>query len=253
MSVVTSVRAAPGLLASVRSPAEAEIALAAGVDIIDLKEPARGALGAVPHAVARDVLAMVNGVTRVSATIGDLHGDAARVSAAARAMAATGVDIIKVGLFDDGERAEVLAALAPLAAEGMRIVVVLLVDRGLRLEVEDVAAAGLYGAMLDTASKTSGPLTQLLEADRIHAFPEACRRASRPLLCGLAGSLRVEDIAAVSRGGPDYLGFRGALCHDGARVGRLSGQRVAAVRAALREHAVSNDRAWPPLKAAGGV
>lgn len=253
MNAAMNAGAGPGLLASVRSPAEAEIALAAGVDIIDLKEPARGALGAVAHAVARDVVAMVDGATRVSATIGDLHGDAARVGAAARAMAATGVDIVKVGLFDEGERAEVLTALAPLAAAGMRIVVVLLVDRGLRLEVEDVAAAGLYGAMLDTASKASGPLTRLLEADQIRTFPAACRRASRRLLCGLAGGLGLEDIAAVSRGGPDYLGFRGALCHDGARVGRLSGQRVAAVRAALREHAVTNDREWPPLTAAGGA
>lgn len=252
MSIVRNARAAPGLLASVRSPAEAQIALAAGADIIDLKEPLRGALGAVGHAVARDVVQMIDGAARVSATIGDLHGDAARVGAAARAMAATGVDIVKVGLFDDGERAEVLRALAPLAAEGIRIVVVLLVDRGLRLGVEDVAAAGLYGAMLDTASKASGPLTRLLEADRIHAFPEACRRASRALLCGLAGGLGLEDIAAVSRGGPDYLGFRGALCHAGARAGRLSGQRIAAVRAALREHSVSSDADSPPLQAAGG-
>jgi uncharacterized protein (UPF0264 family) len=252
MSAAMTARAAPGLLASVRSPAEAEIAIAAGVDIIDLKEPARGALGAVAHAVARDVVAMVDGAARVSATIGDLHGDAARVAAAARAMAATGVDIVKVGLFDERERADVLTALAPLAADGIRIVVVLLVDRGLHIEVGDVAAAGLYGAMLDTAGKASGRLTQLLTIDQIRDFPESCRRASRRLLCGLAGSLRLEDIAAARRGGPDYLGFRGALCHAGARTGRLSGQRIAAVRAALREHSVSSDGQSPPLQAAGG-
>lgn len=253
MSAAMHPGATPGLLASVRSLAEAEIALAAGADIVDLKEPARGALGAVEHAVVREVVGMVDGAARVSATIGDLRGDAARVSAAARAMAATGVDIVKVGLFGEGERAEVLAALAPLADEGIRIVVVLLVDRGLRLEVEDVAAAGLYGAMLDTASKASGRLTQLLSVDQIRGFPEACRHAPRRLLCGLAGGLGVEDIAAVSRGGPDYLGFRGALCHEGVRAGGLCGQRVAAVRATLREHAVSNDGESPPLKAAGGL
>ncbi|MEZ5444767.1 MAG: (5-formylfuran-3-yl)methyl phosphate synthase [Gammaproteobacteria bacterium] len=254
MIPAVNTRKTPGLLASVRSLPEAEIALAAGVDIIDLKEPAHGALGAVSHAVARDVVHMVDGAVRVSATIGDdLHGDRRRTAEAVRAMAATGVDIVKVGLFDEAERAELLSALAPLAASGIRIVAVLLVDRGLRLEVEDVAAAGLYGAMLDTACKASGSLTQLLSADQIRTFPEACRHAPRRLLCGLAGSLRLEDIAAVSRGGPDYLGFRGALCHDGARVGQLSGQRVAAVCAALREHAVSIDGESPPLQAAGGA
>lgn len=253
MMPAENTRMTPGLLASVRSLPEAEIALAGGVDIIDLKEPAHGALGAVSHAVARDVVHMVDGALRVSATIGDLHGDPRRTVEAVRAMAATGVDIVKVGLFDESGRAEVLSVLAPLAASGIRIVVVLLVDRGLRLEVEDVAAAGLYGAMLDTGDKHAGSLTQLLSRDQIRAFPEACRRAQRRLLCGLAGSLRLEDVAVVSRGGPDYLGFRGALCHEGARAGQLSGQRVAAVCAALREHAVSIDGESPPLTAAGGA
>ena len=36
------------LLASVRSVAEAELALAGGADVIDLKDPSQGALGALP-------------------------------------------------------------------------------------------------------------------------------------------------------------------------------------------------------------
>ena len=35
-----------GLLVSVRSASEARVALAAGVDVIDVKEPNRGSLGA---------------------------------------------------------------------------------------------------------------------------------------------------------------------------------------------------------------
>ncbi|MEX0712176.1 MAG: (5-formylfuran-3-yl)methyl phosphate synthase, partial [Pirellulales bacterium] len=44
------------LLVSVRSLAEARLALAAGVDLIDLKEPARGSLGALDPAVARQIV-----------------------------------------------------------------------------------------------------------------------------------------------------------------------------------------------------
>ena len=40
-------------LASVRDVAEAETALLAGADIIDLKDPAQGALGAVDPATTR--------------------------------------------------------------------------------------------------------------------------------------------------------------------------------------------------------
>ncbi len=39
------------LLVSVRSAAEAEIALSAGADLIDVKEPSRGSLGAADPAV----------------------------------------------------------------------------------------------------------------------------------------------------------------------------------------------------------
>ena len=45
------------LLASVSSTLEAVAAMEAGVDVIDLKNPATGALGAVTDTVARDVVA----------------------------------------------------------------------------------------------------------------------------------------------------------------------------------------------------
>ena len=62
----------PGLLASVRSLAEARLALAGEVDVIDLKEPSAGALGAVPLDVARDVAGLQPRPV-VSATIGDVQ------------------------------------------------------------------------------------------------------------------------------------------------------------------------------------
>jgi uncharacterized protein (UPF0264 family) len=61
----------PKLLVSVRSVAEAEAALAGGVDLIDVKEPSRGPLGAADDAVIRDVLRAVNGRVPVSAAMGE--------------------------------------------------------------------------------------------------------------------------------------------------------------------------------------
>ena len=48
-----------GFLASVTSAAEAEIVLAAGADIIDLKDPHSGALGALPSPVTREAVRAV--------------------------------------------------------------------------------------------------------------------------------------------------------------------------------------------------
>ena len=61
----------PKLLVSVRSAGEARSALAGGADLIDVKEPSRGPLGAADPAVIRDVIAAVDGRVPVSAAFGE--------------------------------------------------------------------------------------------------------------------------------------------------------------------------------------
>jgi dihydroneopterin aldolase len=55
------------------------------------------------------------------------------------------------------------------------------------------------------------------------------------LLCGLAGSLRLEDIPLLLRYRPDYLGFRGALCVQRQRTAALDDKAVARIKKALYE------------------
>ena len=59
------------MLASVTGPEEAETALAGEVEIVDLKDPAAGALGALPVARIAETMAMVVGRRPVSAVVGD--------------------------------------------------------------------------------------------------------------------------------------------------------------------------------------
>ena len=47
------------MLASVAHAAEAEVVLGLGVDVVDLKDPRRGALGAVSPDLAREAIAAV--------------------------------------------------------------------------------------------------------------------------------------------------------------------------------------------------
>jgi len=107
-------------LASVRDPAEAELALGAGADIVDLKDPGEGALGALsPDAIA-DCVSLVAGRAPVSATIGDrpLEGEAVR--AAVLATAALGVDYIKLGLFPGRDPKRALNRLTTAASQTRR-------------------------------------------------------------------------------------------------------------------------------------
>jgi uncharacterized protein (UPF0264 family) len=67
----------PQLLISVRSVDEAQVALQSGTDIIDLKDPDQGALGALPLALITEIVTYVNVKSEserkvISATIGDL-------------------------------------------------------------------------------------------------------------------------------------------------------------------------------------
>jgi len=224
------------LLASVRSPEEASQALAGGADLIDFKEPAAGALGRLPDGVIRASLAALNGARLTSATAGDLPLSPVPIAAAARGVAATGVDFVKIGMFGGGpERDAVVDALAAVAADGVALVAVLFADRGggeLNAElVGRCADAGFRGVMLDTADKAAGPLLRHLGIEALGCFVEAARRHG--LLTGLAGSLRVEDVAVLAPLGADYLGFRTALTRGGDRTGGLDPDRVAAVRARL--------------------
>ena len=61
-----------GLLVSVRNGQEARLALAGGADLIDVKEPIRGALGAADPAVWADVLSAVAGAVPASVALGEV-------------------------------------------------------------------------------------------------------------------------------------------------------------------------------------
>src|SRR6187402_1196662 len=83
-----------GLLISVRSADEAAIALAGGADVIDVKEPSRGALGAATPFVWDEVRQVVAGRRPVSVALGELLDDDIEELASA----AFGCEFAKIGL-----------------------------------------------------------------------------------------------------------------------------------------------------------
>ena len=79
------------LLASVTGSREAELAISHGADIVDLKDPTKGALGALEPSVVSDAVRVIAGRRPVSAVIGDLPMEPDQINDAVRTMAATGV------------------------------------------------------------------------------------------------------------------------------------------------------------------
>lgn len=227
-------------LASVRSEGEARMVAAEGADIIDCKEPAAGALGALGFETVEAIRRAIPAHLPVSATIGDLPCDPVQVAEAAVAMSKTGVDYVKVGIFPGGPARDVVTALKTAELGGSRLVAVLLADLNPDLSLlPDMASAGFAGVMLDTFGKAGGSLPNVLPLARIAEFVATARDLQ--MFTGLAGSLTVEDVAILRPLGPDVLGFRGALCSASQRTAEADVTAVRKVRRALRA----------PLKAGG--
>lgn len=226
----------PLFLASVTSPAEALACLDAGADILDAKNPLSGALGALPLETVRAIVQAVRSIQGprrlISATVGDLPMVPAIVSEAVEAMSETGVDFVKIGFDGSPAAFEVVDALKSCNCGEARLVGVLFADQnpdfGL---VAAMAEAHFAGAMLDTAEKRSGRLVEVLPPESLSEFAQKARQAG--VFCGLAGSLKQQDIAQLNQFGPDILGFRGALCLDSDRKFAIDEGRVASIRAAL--------------------
>jgi uncharacterized protein (UPF0264 family) len=231
-------------LASVHNAAEAEIAAGAGADIVDLKDPGRGALGALDLDAIETCMSAVGGRVPVSATVGDLPLEQKTVSAAVLATAARGVDYVKLGLFPEGDAVCCLNGLAGLAAK-IRLIVVLFADALPEIDAVGLAARiGASGIMFDTLGKSGTALPDLISRARLAEFVAAAR--ARGMTVGLAGSLKSRHVADLLALGPDLLGFRGALCRGGERDQCLDKARLAAVRALIpRESSIIREAKLP--------
>ncbi|MGB8338380.1 MAG: (5-formylfuran-3-yl)methyl phosphate synthase [Burkholderiales bacterium] len=212
------------LLASVMNLEEAHIALDGGADIIDLKNPLAGALGALPLDDIREIVKMINNLRPVSATIGDLPMDEKIICAAVEATANTGVDYVKIGFFKSVNLRACITALSPLAQQH-KLIAVLFADQQPDFSLlDDLANAGFHGVMLDTADKQKGSLRDHIQPIDLIQFIFISHK--RNFLCGLAGSLCIDDVIDLIALKPDYIGFRGALCERRVREHKFKAEKL---------------------------
>jgi FolB domain-containing protein len=211
------------LLASVGGAEEAEVALAHGADIIDLKDAARGALGALDPAAVRAIVTRIAARRPVSAVTGNLPMEPDAIAAAVGTMAEAGVQYVKVGLLPEPRREDCIRRLSTLARD-TKIVGVMFADLDADTDARSallrlMGEIGFAGAMLDTARKGAGRLLDRMDITALATFIGACR--THGLMAGLAGSLEAPDIPRLLPLAPDFLGFRSALCVGGDRTARI--------------------------------
>ena len=227
------------LLVSVVNKTEATDSIKGGADILDVKNPKEGSLGANFPRVIRQVKEVMPKNLELSATIGDLPNLPGTASLAALGAAVSGVDYVKVGLFGVKTSEEATA----LMTEVVRAVKEY--DRGLKtiasgyadfryvgcvspMELPMVAhKAGADGVLVDVKIKNGKDnLFSFLTDEQLGAFVTQAHDYN--LLAALAGSLDKQDIQRLHSLGADIIGVRGAVCAKKDRLaGKLESEKVA--------------------------
>jgi uncharacterized protein (UPF0264 family) len=232
------------LLVSVTDAAEARAAVAGGVDVVDVKNPAEGSLGAATPAVIERVRAVVPPELPVSVALGDLPHLPGTAALAAAGAAHSGATYVKVGLWGsstEDEAVAVLCAVRDAVGERAAVIAGTYAD-GARVPSRPLPAgslvaaaqrAGVAGCLLDTAVKDGRGLFHWLSPDALAAVAADAHAAG--LVLALAGALRAEDLPAVRATGADIAGVRSAACRDGLRTAALDPARIAGLRARCRD------------------
>jgi uncharacterized protein (UPF0264 family) len=234
------------LLISPINEAEAKQAIAGGADIIDVKNPLEGALGANYPWVIKSIKQLTPKPLEVSCAIGDAPNLPGTISLAAFGAAALGVHYIKVGLYGVKTVEEAVFLLKQVAKAAkdynptIKVVAAGYADAekigtinpSLIPEIAHQASADI--AMLDTATKDGTNLFTYQTKTQLKAFVDKAH--SLGLQAALAGSLRKQDLATVYSLGADIAGLRGAACTGSDRnKGHITRDLVAELVEAVKQ------------------
>lgn len=149
-------------LASVQSLEEAQTLLPVLPDILDMKNPAEGALGALTVEIVSQIVTLIDGRCQTSATIGDLPMQADVIASAMIEMASAGVDYVKIGLFPDDNLTDCILSLAETVKKlKAPVIAVIFVDKAPDNDcLPLLKASGFRGVMVDTAVKNGQHLLE---------------------------------------------------------------------------------------------
>ena len=228
--MATTERTQTGLLVSVRSGEEAAVALEAGADLIDVKDPTRGALGIAHHEAVADVLATVNGRVPVSAALGEWSDS---LLTDAHWHLELELQYVKWGLagYKGGPAwGEDLLELRREIPGRIEVVAVAYADWEKANspppgEVARFAKRFRYRAfLLDTFNKDGKSLLDWMKPAEVVDLVQGLKRGGVAVAIG--GSLKPEHLKQLKDVQPDWYAVRGSVCAGGKRDGVLDPVRV---------------------------
>lgn len=236
------------LLVSPKDVEEAKAVIRGKADIVDVKNPKEGSLGANFPWVIREIKELVekecgNGMG-MSAAIGDFDYKPGTASLAALGAASAGADYIKIGLLKIKTRQEAIDLLAGVvkAVKGFdpskKVVSAFYSDykRINSISPFEIAEIGkevdIDVAMVDTGIKDGRSTLEFLSEEELKAFVSECKALG--LDTALAGSITFEDLPVIKEINPDILGVRGIVC-GGDRSAQVKPELVTELRRKVSE------------------
>jgi len=225
------------VLISVISVEEAKVALKTNPDIIDIKNPGEGSLGAQFPWIIKDIAEELKGsAVLCSVTLGDLDYKPGTAALAAYGAATCGANYIKAGLYGIKNYNEAFYLMTGIVNsvrmvnEGISVVAAGYADykrfSGISPEILTKAArdSGADIVMIDTAIKDGKNLFDSMNSDELKYFIDLAHDSG--LQVALAGSIKMTHLELLSELDPDIIGVRGAICENEDRTTKLSENKI---------------------------
>ena len=208
----------PGLLVSIRSVAEARLLGNQPLDIVDLKEPAKGSLGRLSPRIVHKILQQLPGGSCISLSLGELSQ---YTPAAMNAFPLESFNFLKIGLAFMASQRDwrgIWQQCSEQLPAHVKRVAVAYVDYQQcdAPPIQHVIATAVdlecSAVLLDTYNKSNGNLFRHICADRLQQIVTQVQ--SMDMLGVVAGSISIGDLPQTIAVGPDFVGVRGAICRQ---------------------------------------
>jgi hypothetical protein len=211
-----------------------EVIAGGGCDILDVKNPNEGTLGANVPWVIQEIKEILPADIQLAASIGDLYFKPGTAALAARGVATLGVNYVTASMFgtktpeEVGEMTKKISRAINDYGPDVKLIISGYAD-GYRIGaaspfdfVTEIEEAHIL--MVDTAIKDGKNIFDFVTVEMLQDLNDIAH--DHGLKTVLAGSIRLNHLPMALEARPDYLGFRGVFCENG----EARREKVAALR-----------------------